>query len=99
MAQKRKRIMSRVEKPTKPRKIATPAKRSTNGTVQEAIKVIKAKGGSVHFEQRVPVIVAMDKNADIDFFKVLASLPVSEASFFTARRSQSPPALSAISVL
>ncbi len=69
-----KQIMARVEKPTKPRKIANPAKRSTNSAVQDAIKVVKSKGGHVSFEQRVPVIVAMDKNADIDFFKSVGEL-------------------------
>ncbi len=42
--------------------------------MQEAIKVVKAKGGYVYFEQRVPVNVAMDKDADIEFFKSVGEL-------------------------
>lgn len=69
-----KQIMARVEKPTKLRRIANPAKRTTNTAVQKAIKVIKSKGGYVLFEQRVPVNVAMDKNADSEFFQSVGEL-------------------------
>ncbi len=84
-------IVARVEKPTKPRKIANPAKRSKTTAVQEAIKVVKSKGGDVHFEQRVPVMVTMDKNADIEFFKNVGELLSLRSLMLDSTKQPIPP--------
>ncbi len=68
-------VIARLEKPAKPRK-PTRKKAHDNAStaIAAAIKIIKAKGGYVHLENRVPYTAGTDCVADIDFFKNLGLL-------------------------
>jgi hypothetical protein len=84
-------IIARLEKPGKPRK---PAKKkapdSDSSSIPAAIKVIKAKGGYVLLENRVPHSAGTDSKADVEFFKNLGVLTTLKNLFIGETKSAIP---------
>ncbi len=83
-------IVARLNKSAKQRKPAKKVPYSDSNSIAAAIRVIKAKGGYVHLENRVPRSAGTDSKADVDFFKSLGVLTTLENLFIGETKSAIP---------
>lgn len=84
-------IIARLNKPAKPQKPAkTRVLDNNSSSIAAAIKVIKAKGGYVQLEKRVPYSAGTDSKADVEFFKSLGVLTTIKNLFIGETKSPIP---------